>query len=426
MLKFALSMRILIKNGTILDPNSSHNGQQADILIEAGKIEAIQPNIQAEQANILDATDCHISIGWLDIGTQVGDPGLEHQEDISSVAKAAMAGGYTAIASFPNTQPAIHSKSEVFYLKNNAAQQLIDIFPIGAISQNCAGKDLAELYDMKEAGAVAFSDGKQSVLHSGLLMRALDYTKAFNGLVINHPHNPTLISNGQIHEGIVSTSMGLRGIPSISEELMLQRDIELLHYTQSKLHVLQVSTAKSVEMIRQAKANGLRITASVAAMNLTHTDEAVQDFNTQYKVLPPLRDEPARAALQAGVQDGTIDCITSNHRPLEPEAKKLEFTNASFGAIGLETTFALLHTQQILSLGQLVEKLAQYPRKVLNLEMPSIEKGNLANLTIFNTNLQWTYKATDIQSKSKNTPFIGQTFKGKVVAIVHKGQLQKV
>ncbi len=417
-------MRILIKSGTILDPNAAHHGQQADILIEDGIIQSIGKLPDAKADKVLDAINCHISIGWLDIGTHIGDPGFEQREDMDSLSAAAIAGGYTAIASMPNTKPSIHSKSEVQYLKNHAIAQLIDVFPIGAISQNCAGKELAELYDMQQAGAVAFSDGKHPILHAGLLMRALDYSKAFGGLVINHPHEPSLISNGQIHEGKVSISMGLRGIPSISEELMLQRDIQLLEYTQSKLHVLNISTAKSVELVRQAKASGLHLTASVAAMNLTETDEALQHFDVQYKVLPPLRDEHARTALQEGLQDGTIDCITSNHTPLEQEQKKLEFPNASFGTIGLETTFAHLHTQQILALEQLVEKLAQQPRKVLNLEMPSIQTGSLANLTIFNTHLEWTYTADAIQSKSKNSPFIGENFKGKVIAVVNKGKLQ--
>lgn len=418
-------MRVLIKNGTILDPNSLHNGKQVDLLIEDGIIQDIQLKIEAPKAEVLDATDCHISIGWLDIATHIGDPGFEHREDMASLSAAAAAGGYTAIASLPNTNPSIHSKSEVLYLKNNAVAELVDVLPIGAISQGCKGKDLAELYDMQQVGAVAFSDGEHPVLHSGLLLRALDYSKAFDGLIINHPHDPSLIPDGQMHEGTVSTSMGLRGIPSISEVLMLERDIQLLAYSQSKLHVLNLSTAKSVELVRQAKASGLRITASVAAMNLTHTDEAVRGFEVHYKVLPPLRDESERAALEAGLKDGTIDCITSNHRPLEPEAKKLEFPNADFGAIGLETTFALLHTKQILSLPQLVEKLAQHPRKVLNLEMPSVQTGHLANLTIFNTNLQWTYTAKAIQSKSKNTPFVGQDFTGKVVAVLNKGRLQQ-
>ncbi len=419
-------MRVLIKKGTVLDPNSPHNGKQVDLLIEDGVIQKIQTTIEAPKAEVLDATNCHISIGWLDIGTHIGDPGYEQREDMQSLAAAAAAGGYTAIASLPNTSPMVHSKSEVLYLKNNATTELVDILPIGAISKDCAGKDLAELYDMQQVGAVAFSDGEHSVLHSGLLLRALDYSKAFDGLIINHPHDPSLIPGGQMHEGSVSTSMGLRGIPSISEVMMLERDIQLLDYSQSKLHVLNISTAKAVELVRQAKARGLNITASVPAMNLTYTDEALQGFDVNYKVLPPLRDEHERAALEAGLQDGTIDCITSNHRPLEPEAKHLEFPNADFGVISLETTFALLHTKQILSLAQLVEKLAQHPRKVLNLEMPNIQAGNLANLTIFNTHLQWTYTADTIQSRSKNTPFIGKDFKGKVIAVLNKGRLQRV
>lgn len=419
-------MRLLIKSGIILEPNAPHNGKQRDLFIENGIIQQIAESIDTENVETLDAQGCHIFIGCLDIGTYLGDPGFEHREDMVSMAQAAVAGGFTAIASLPNTHPSIHSKSEVQYLKTNAASELIDLYPIGAISKNCAGEELAELYDMQQAGAVAFSDGVHAISRAGVLLRALDYTKTFDGLVINHPHDKTLIPDGQMHEGKVSTSLGLRGIPSISEEMMLERDIQLLDYTQSKLHVLNVSSAKSVALIRAAKARGLNITASVAALNLTHTDENLSGFEAQLKVQPPLRSEADRQALIAGLEDGTIDCITTNHRPLEPEAKKRAFSNADFGAIGLETTLAHLHTQNILPLPQLVEKLAYQPRKVLNLESPSIQKGHLANLIIFNSEMQWIYTTDMIRSKSRNTPFIGESFTGKVVAVVNKARLQRV
>ncbi|MEM9990324.1 MAG: dihydroorotase [Bacteroidota bacterium] len=420
-------MRLLIQNGILLTPNATTPTEtRNDIFIQDGIIQKIAKNIMLEADEIFDATDCYISIGYLDVGAYVGDPGFEHQEDVDSLSAAAAVGGYTAVATLPNTFPSVHSKSEVLYLKNNTLHHLTDILPIGAVSKNCAGEELAELYDMHEAGAVAFSDGTHSVRQAGVLLRALDYTKTFRGLVINHPHDSSLMPNGQMHEGLISTKLGLRGIPSISEELMLARDLQLLAYTQSKLHILNVSTQKSVDLIRAAKQEGLQVTASVAALNLTHTEDDLDGFEVQLKVQPPLRSTTDRAALIAGLKDGTIDCITSNHRPLEPEAKKRAFLDADFGTIGLETTMAALHTANVLPMSQLVEKIAYQPRKVLNLAAPAIEEGQSANFTIFHPDLEWTYEADAIRSKSRNSPFIGRKFKGKVVAVGNGMHFQKL
>lgn len=417
---------LLIKNATIIDPDSKLNGKKRDLLIEKGKITQIKGNIPAGKATILEAKGACVSIGWLDLGVQVGDPGFEHRETLTSAAAAAMAGGFTAIACQPNSSPVIHSKSEVLYISNNTDRGLVDFHPIGAVSRDCAGQDITEMYDMHDSGAVAFSDGKKQIQDAGLMMRALQYVKAFDGLIINHPHDQTLSPNGQLHEGLMSTSLGMRGFPAIAEELMLQRDLYLLEYTESRLHVANISTAGAVKLMKKAKAQGLSITSSVAIMNLVLTDEALGDFDSNYKVLPPLREKSDVTALKKGLKDGTIDLINSNHIPWEEEMKNLEFPYAKFGAIGLETVYALCNTylQDVLEQEDIVRLLAINPRGVLRLPIAKIEVGAIANLTIFHPKEEWTFTAKNIHSKSRNTPFIDQQFTGKVLGVVNKGQFK--
>ena len=351
------------------------------------------------------------------MGVHTGDPGFEHREDLFSCTQAATAGGFTAIACFPNTHPAVHSKSEVLYIKNKTAGGAVRFHPIGAISQGCEGKDLAELYDMHAAGAVAFSDGVHSVQDAGLLLRALEYARAFNGLVMNTPHHKTIAAGGQMNEGLVSTQLGLKGISALSETLMVQRDLSLLEYAQSRLHLHLISAAQSVQMIRVAKQAGLPVTASVAIANLCFTDEKLSGFESNWKIKPPLRTGADREALIKGVQDGTIDFICSNHTPWDEEAKNLEFPYAEFGMIGLETLFSLCRTYlgDHLPLPLLIEKIAVAPRRILGLPIPAILPGEPAEITIFNPNESWTFTGKEIVSKSKNTPLTGEVLKGRVL-----------
>lgn len=421
-------MQLLINNVLIVHPASKYHGETTNILIKNGRIAAIGKSIIAEAAESFDAGGNCVSPGWLDLGAQTGDPGFEHREDFSTVTKAAAAGGYTAIACLPNTFPAIHSKSEVLYAKNRAKNNLVDFLPIGAVSQDCAGKDITEMYDMNAAGATGFSDGKNTVRDSGLMMRALQYVQPFGGVIINHPLDEDIAHGGQMHEGVMSTSLGLKGIPDISEELMVQRDIFLAEYTGSRVHLLNISTAGSVRLVKAAKAKGIDVTASVAAMNVACDDSHLHDFDSNFKVMPPLRTKTDMKALQKGLKDGTIDCITSNHTPLDAEAKNLEFPFAAFGAIGLETAFALCntHLQGVLTTGQIVEKLAIAPRKILDLPVPEIAEGAPAELTIFDPEKEWTFTEKDICSKSKNTPFADWDFRGKVLAIVRENHFSIV
>jgi len=417
-------MNLLIKNVRIVAPASSHHNQSTDIFIENGIIKDIQPNLSIEHVEIMDAKGACISPGWMDVGVQACDPGYEHREDLQSAARAAAAGGFTAMAIQPNTDPAIDSKSEVLYIKKNTQDFLVDCYPIGAVSEHCVGKDITEMLDMRSAGALAFSDGKHAIQDNGLLLRALQYVRPFEGIVVHQPLDAGIAGEGQMHEGIVSTSLGMKGIPSLAEELMVERDLYLLAYADSNLHLANISTAGAVQQIREAKARGLRVTASVAAMNLVFDDEALSDFDSNFKVLPPVRYASDREALIAGLLDGTIDFITSNHVPVDEEGKKREFPYADFGAIGLETAFAASWDvlKNKTSVEKMVAWLAVHPRTRFSVPMPQIEAGQTANLTIFDPDLAWTFTANDIRSKSKNSPFVGRKLTGRVLAIINNHQ----
>jgi dihydroorotase len=418
-LKFVETMQILLKNAQIFD--GSQERPKQDILVRNGLIEAIGSNLDAgADTEVWASEQLCVSPGWLDVGVYAADPGFEHREDLTSVAAAAAAGGFTAIACLPNTDPALHTKSEILYIKNKASSLPVHCYPIGAVSYACEGKDLAELFDMHAAGAIAFSDGKRSVQDAGLLLRAMQYAQAFNGLIINVPHHKTIATGGQMHEGIMSTSLGLKGLPAMAEELMVQRDLSLLEYSGGRLHIHLVSTARSVAMIRAAKQAGQAVTCSVAVANLCFSDEKLSTFDSNWKISPPLRADSDAAALLEGLEDGTIDFICSNHTPWHEEAKNLEFTYADFGMTGLETSFALCRTflGNNLNINQLVEKMSLAPRKILGLPIPSIAIGARAELTVFDPEKEWVLEEKNIRSKSRNTPFIGQTMRGKVLGIL--------
>jgi dihydroorotase len=416
-------MQLLLKNTRIVD--GQRESQPQDILLRDGIIAAIGDEIAAEPgAEVWAHAGQCVSQGWLDVGAQICDPGFEHREDLHSAARAAVAGGFTALACFPNTQPAIDSKSGVRYVQQKGADLAVAFLPIGAVSEACAGKDLAELFDMHAAGAVAFSDGQKSVQDAGLLLRALQYARAFNGLIINEPQHKTIAAGGQMHEGFTSTALGLKGLPALAEELMVQRDLSLLEYAEGRLHIHLISTAKSVALLRAAKQAGLPVTCSVAVANLCFTDEKLADFDSNWKIQPPLRSATDAEALLEGLADGTIDFICSNHTPWDEEAKNLEFPYADFGMIGLETMFALCRTflDKKLTINQLIEKIACAPRRVLGLPVPEIKVGAPAELTVFCPDAEWLFGEADIRSRSRNTPFVGQALRGRAVGVVCKGR----
>jgi len=422
------NMQLLIKSAKVIDPSSPYNGKTVSIFIENGQIHKIQSGKfeAGSEVRTIDIAGLHVSPGFFDMQVNFRDPGHEYKEDMASGCRSAASGGFTGVAIMPGTHPPIHSKAEIEYVKNKAAGNVVDVLPVGAITHHLDGKELSEMYDMHTAGAIAFSDDKKPVSDAGLLLRALLYLKNFKGLLMAHCDEKTISLNGQMNEGKTSTGLGLKGIPSIAEEVMVARNIFLCEYADAKIHFQSISTLKSVELIREAKKKGLKVTASVTAYNLVLDDSALQDFDTNYKVNPPLRTKTDLAALKKGLTDGTIDVITSDHTPEDEENKKLEFDYAAFGMIGLETCFAIANMYSGLKLNDLVKKLCIRPREVLGLTVPKVKEKEKANLTLFLPDKEWKLEAGDIRSKSANTPFIGKKLKGKIVGVLNNGKLELV
>lgn len=417
-------MNLLLKRCKIIDPSSAHHDTVQDVFISEGQIKTIGADLKVTADQVVDRAGMELYPGWLDIGVHSGDPGFEHRDDMASIAQAAAAGGFTGIVTFPNTQPTIQSKSEVMYIRQSAKPYLIDVYPAGALTRNCKGEEITEMIDMNRAGAVAFTDGLHPVSHTGVFLRALQYVKTFDGVVIHHAYDHQLAKEGQLHEGYTSTTLGMRGIPSLAEEIMIQRDLSLLAYAQSRLHLHCISTAAAVDLVREAKKKGLKVTASVAYLNLIFTDEDLVGFNSALKVLPPLRSKSDQEVLLAGLVDGTIDSICTNHVPLEDEKKKLEFSYADFGASGLQTLYSGLRTRlgDQISSAVLADKLAHGPREVLGIDPVSISEGASAQLTICLPDDHWSLERSNNQSKSQNNPFWKGIMKGKILGLVNGQQ----
>ncbi len=420
-------MKLLLKSTTIVDPNSPFNGLVKDIMISNGEIIQIENQIEAKADEVLDATGQFVSPGWLDMHCNFGDPGLETKEDLKSGCAAAAAGGFTGVALMPSTQPPIHSKSEVEYILNNTEHRLINVYPIGTISNKREGNDISEMYDMYNSGAVAFSDADKPVTNAGLMMRALLYAKGFGALIYSYPEEIGIAGKGKMHEGKVSTLLGLKGIPSLAEELMVLRDIQLAEYTGSKIHFTTISTEHTVELIRNAKKKGLNITADVAAHHLYFDDSALEGFDSNYKIKPPFRTKNDIKALKLGLKDGTIDAVCTQHTPHEIEFKNVEFEIAAYGITGLETAFALLNMSvgKMLKIEQFVNLLSIHPRTILGVEIPITDIGQEANLTVFDPDLEWVYTTENKKSKASNHPLLNKKLLGRAIAVINKSQYIK-
>jgi dihydroorotase len=425
-------MKTLLKSVKIVDTKSDFNGQVKDILIEDGKISRIADEIEDKTDTFIKGENLYVSTGWIDMRVSPKDPGYESKEDLNSLTKAAVAGGFTKIVTLPNTKPTVQTKESIAYYKGFSKTQVVDILPAAAVTKNCEGKDFTEMLDLHNAGAVAFTDGEHPLWNADILLKTLQYLYPINGFLMNRPEETTLTLFGQMHEGIESTLLGMKGIPSTAEELIVMRDLKLLEYAfsqvsgeiiHSALHFSTISTKRSVELIREAKAKGLPVSCDIAAHQLAFTDADLKEFDTNLKVNPPFRTKADIEALQAGLADGTIDVIVSDHNPQDEESKNLEFDMADFGIIGLETAFAVANTYSNLPIETLIEKLTNNPAQLLRLPEETIKEGSPANLTIFNPDLEWTFSEKDIHSKSKNTPFIGHTLKGKVVRVINKNQM---
>lgn len=415
-------MTILIKQATIISPSSPFNGQTKDILIKEGKIASIGNGITGDNAQVIKQEGLCVSIGWMDMFADFGDPGFEQKETIESGAKAAAAGGFTDIMLMPNSRPVVDNKAQVEYIVQKAKGLAINIHPLGAISKKTEGKDLSEMYDMRQSGAIAFSDGIHPVQSSGLVLKALQYVKSFDGTIIQIPDDTSIGANGLMNEGIISTQMGLPGKPVLAEELMVARDLKLARYAGSKIHFTGITSPKSLGYITRSKESGIQVTCSITPYQAFFCDEDLQGYDTNLKLNPPVRTRADMMAIRKSLLDGTIDCIASHHLPQHWDNKTCEFEYAKPGMIALETMFAVAMSCG-LSAADFVQMQTINVRNIFGLSIPEIKEGENASLTLFTPTAEFTFEETMIHSRSKNSPFIGKKLKGKVVGVINKSNI---
>lgn len=414
-------MKILIKSARIINQGSALHSKKRDVLLETGEdtdvvtVLRIAASIDDKKAMVISGKGLCISPSWIDMSSRFCDPGFEYKEDFETGLAAARRGGFGAVLAMPSSIPVADNKGAIEYLLSKGKGSAVKVLPCGAVSEKMQGKQLAEMFDMASAGAVAFSDDKNH-LGTELMTRALDYSNNFGGLIISFPHDNGVNAHGLVHEGAASVSLGLQGIPSIAEELRLQRDIELLKYTGGRLHVSMISTARSVELIRKAKKDKLNITCGIAAHQLSFTDEDLAGFDTRLKVLPPFRSKNDHKALINGLKDGTIDVVCSDHTPEDVEHKVREFEDANFGISSLETAFCSVWNEvgDSLPIEDLIACFTDNPARILNQEKRIIGEGYNQGVTVFSTDDYTTFDSGNWQSKSANSPFIEKTLRGKV------------
>ena len=415
-------MNALLKSATIIDPKSEFHNTTQDILIENGIITQVSQSIKNPNSyKEIAFENLHVSQGWFDSSVSFGEPGYEERETIENGLKTAAKSGFTTVMMNANTVPVTDTGSHVSFIQSKAKNSAVTLEIYGALTKGSLGEALAELYDMQQAGALAFYDYQKAISNANLMKIALQYAANFNGLICSFPQNNTIAGKGVVNEGITSTLLGLKGIPTLAEELQISRDLYLLEYTGGRLHIPTISSAKSVELIRDAKRRKLNVTCSVATHNLFFTDAVLKEFDSNYKVLPPLRTQNDINALIEGLKDGTIDMVTSDHNPLDIEKKKLEFDHADYGTIGLESAFGALNS--VMTLKKTIETLTS-GKTVFGIEYQPIKKGAKADLTLFNPNGTRTFTEKDILSKSKNSAFLGSKLKGVVYGIIAKNKLE--
>ena len=415
-------MKTLIQSATIIDKGSIFHTKKKNVLINNGRITEIgDKNYTADK--IIDAEGMYLSIGWFDLGAYVGDPGLEHKEDLSSLAKAAAAGGFTHVAVLPNTYPTVQTKNEVSYITQGNDTRLVQIHVLASVTKGNKGEELTEMIDLHEAGAVGFTDGLKSVWHTDIFLKSLQYLQKFDGLLIDHPEDNWLNMFGQMHEGVNSTMLGLKGMPRIAEEVAVSKNLELLNYAGGRLHFARVSTAKTVELIKAAKKKGLNVSCDVTGYQALLDDSLLMDFDTNYKVNPPLREKSDNEALIKALKDGTIDVLVTGHVPQDDESKFLEFDLADFGMINMQTFASQLTAlSKWVEMEDLLEKITTAPRNLLKLEIPKIEVDEKACLTLFDPNADWTFDKDTNYSKAKNSPWLDTILKGKAIAVFNNSK----
>ena len=416
-------MSILIKSAKILQSGSPYHNKKLNIFIsDAGLIKSIGAETP-DATRVVEGKNLVVSVGWFDMRANFNDPGNEHKEDLQSGLKTAAAGGFTGVSLLPNTNPCVESKNEVSYLKAQNQKSVSQVYPMGAVTKGCNGEDFTEILDMHAAGAVAFTDGENPIWNTDILLKTLQYLQKFNGLLVNRPEDKYLTAFGTMNEGITSTFLGLKGMPGIAEEIMIKRDIELLKYAGGRIHFANISTEHAIKQVAKAKKNGLDVTCDVAAHNLVFEDSTLSDYDTNYKVNPPLRSKRDLKALEKALKNGSIDVIVSSHTPQDEESKKLEFDHADFGMLGLQTFLPMvLKKVDGNDFSEVLEKFTINPRKILGLPVPKIEVGEKANLTIFAPDQEWIYNASSNYSKADNSPWLDQTLKGAVIGVVNNGK----
>lgn len=409
-------MKILLKSATVVDPTSKHHLKKRDVLIHKGQIVKIAATIKEDGAKTYQLPNLHISQGWLDPGVSFGEPGYEERENLHNGLKTAANSGFTHVAIQANTKPVTQGKSQVEFIQSKTAGHVVSAHVTGSLSVDAEGVDLAELYDMHQQGAIAFYDHKRPTTNANLLKIALLYAQNFDGLVQSFPMDPSIAGKGVMNEGVTSTMLGLKGIPHLSETLQINRDLAILEYTGGRLHIPTISAAASVAMIKAAKKKGLAVSCSVSINNLILTDAALENFETAYKLLPPLRLEQDRKALLKGLKEGTIDGITSDHNPLDVERKRVEFDQSDYGSIGLEAAFGAMG--QVLSIEERVAALTGLKAE-FGIEEHCIAEGSKADLTLFDPDTEWTFMPESICSTSKNAALLGQQMIGHVYGVIN-------
>ncbi len=423
-------MKLHLKSGHLIDPVKGKD-TIVDILIVDGKIDRIGKSLAADRSfETIDLKNKIIAPGFIDMHVHLREPGYEHKETIETGCASAAAGGFTAVCCMPNTNPAIDEESVVRYVQEEGRRVtggLVDVYPIAAATKGRKGEELSPMAELSQAGAVGFSDDGSPVTNAEIMRRVLEYSSMYNVPIIQHAEELTMTKNGLMNEGLVATRLGIPGIPPIAEELIIERDIVLLRYIpHSKYHVAHISTTGSIECVRRARSEKLNITCEVTPHHFSLTDDAVESFNTNLKMNPPLRTKDDVQAVKEALRNGTIDVIVTDHAPHTIDEKEVEYAQAPFGIVGLETALGLAVTELVnkkyLTLNQLIEKFSINPRRILSLPVIDIQEGEKANLTVFDPGKEWTVDIQEFKSKSKNSPFHGRKLKGKAVGTVNNGK----
>ena len=418
--EFDSNMSILIKSAKIIDADNSLDGKVFDIYIDKGIISNINKNIDKPAKTIISRENLHVSIGWLDSSVCFGEPGLEEREDLENGIKSAGLSGFTDIVLNSETLPILDSKADISYIKSKTQNSVVSVHPLGALSKKSDSEELADLKEMYDVGCIGFNDFKKAIKNPNLLKTALQYVQHFDGLILSFPIEDSISKNAQVHEGEVSTKYGIKGFPPISEEIAVYRDLKILEYTDGKLLIPTISTTGSVKLIKEAKSKGLKVWCSVSINNLFFNDDKLKDFDTRFKVMPPIRDEKTRKELIKYVNDGSIDLVTCDHCPIDIDNKKTDFENSFFGSTGLESSFGALNS--LFDLNKTI-KILTSGYDTFSINKPSLSVGSKAKLTLFNPDIKYTFSKSNILSKSKNSSFIDSKLKGKAYGIVSNSKI---